>query len=193
MRYSLVKVLLPMSPSRPSFPMRLHPFPRSPRAVSPSCPERSFLLRSKPRGTPIISVSPLSTAFTPNRPLTPLSTAFTQNDRGGVSRPSDIPALRLAAVVLLPANPLLSDCCALFFSLCAFFAHALFVFNRLRPLFAKHPGGGTPDVLTSPPYRLPSILVTALLSRNSFHFHKHPHRPGVLGTAKPIPYLGNPP
>ena len=30
------------------------------------------------------ALSPLSTAFTPNRPLTPLSTAFTQKHRGGV-------------------------------------------------------------------------------------------------------------
>jgi hypothetical protein len=59
MRYSLVKVLLTVSPFRPSFLPQLNVFSREPRAVSP-----------------------LSTAFTPNRPLTPLSTAFTQTHRG---------------------------------------------------------------------------------------------------------------
>ena len=53
------KVLLTVSPFRPSFPSQLDPFPRSPQALSP-----------------------LSTAFTPNRSLTPLSTAFAQNARG---------------------------------------------------------------------------------------------------------------
>src|SRR5438309_5098858 len=72
--------------------MRLHPFPHSPRAVSPL--STTFLPRARPRGTPASTVSPLSTAFTPNCPLTPLSTAFTQTDRGGVSRPSDIPTFR---------------------------------------------------------------------------------------------------
>ena len=48
-----------MSPFCPSFPPQLDPFPRSPQALSP-----------------------LSTAFTPNRSLTPLSTAFTQTHRG---------------------------------------------------------------------------------------------------------------
>jgi hypothetical protein len=48
-----------VSPSRPSFRSQLDPFPHSPQALSP-----------------------LSTAFTPNRSLTPLSTAFTQTHRG---------------------------------------------------------------------------------------------------------------
>src|SRR5207245_3204351 len=41
-----------------------------------------FLPRAKPRGTPVGILSPLSTAFAPNRSLTPLSTAFTQTHRG---------------------------------------------------------------------------------------------------------------
>ena len=58
-RYSLVKVLLTVSPFGPSFGAQPDSFPHSPR-----------------------DLSPLSTAFTPNRTLSPLSTAFTQNDRG---------------------------------------------------------------------------------------------------------------
>src|ERR1700676_3467946 len=59
MRYPLVKVLLTVSPARPSFSPQPDPFPPSPRPLTP-----------------------LSTAFTPNRSLTPLSTAFTQTHRG---------------------------------------------------------------------------------------------------------------
>jgi hypothetical protein len=54
------KVLLTVSPFPPSLTQQLDLFPSSP-------------------GT----VSPLATAFTPNRRLTPLSTAFTQRHRGG--------------------------------------------------------------------------------------------------------------
>jgi len=71
------KVLLTVSPFRPSFRPQLDPSPRSPQTLSPSSTD--FLPRANPRGTPISAVSPLSTAFTPNRSLTPLSTAFTQN------------------------------------------------------------------------------------------------------------------
>ena len=71
MRYSLVKVLLTVSPFRPSFSLQLNPYPRVPRTLSP-----------------------LSTAFTPNRSLTPLSTAFTQTPRG--------------VRVLCPSSPLLA-------------------------------------------------------------------------------------
>jgi hypothetical protein len=53
------KVSLTVSPFSPSFPPQLNLFPHSLRAVSP-----------------------VSTAFTPNRALTPLSTAFTQTYRG---------------------------------------------------------------------------------------------------------------
>jgi hypothetical protein len=53
------KVSLTVSPFSPSFPPQLDLFPHSLRAVSP-----------------------VSTAFTPNRALTPLSTAFTQTHRG---------------------------------------------------------------------------------------------------------------
>ena len=55
------KVLLTVSPFRFLPHPQLDPFSRSPHPLSP-----------------------LSTAFTPNRPLTPLSTAFTQKHRGGV-------------------------------------------------------------------------------------------------------------
>src|SRR6266404_649942 len=138
MRYSLVKVLLTMSPFRPSYPMRLQPFPHSPRAVSPL--STAFLPRAKPRGTPASTVSPLSTAFTPNRPLTPLSTAFTQTDRGGGgSRPPDIPTSRPAAVVLLPANAFLSygwPSCSLF---CAKLA---LCFQSFAASFRKTAGEG---------------------------------------------------
>jgi len=61
MRYSLVKVPLTLSPFRLSLPLTLNLFP--------------LWLK-----TP----SPLSTAFTLNRPLIPLSTAFTQQHPGGV-------------------------------------------------------------------------------------------------------------
>ena len=71
MRYPLVKVLLTVSPFRPSFSPQLNPYPRAPRLLSP-----------------------LSTAFTPNRTLTPLSTAFTQTHRG--------------VGVLCPCSPLLA-------------------------------------------------------------------------------------
>src|SRR6266404_7140614 len=58
------KVSLTVSPFSPSFPPQLNLFPHSLRAVSP-----------------------VFTAFTPNRALTPLSTAFTQTYRGcGVPR-----------------------------------------------------------------------------------------------------------
>ena len=79
-RYSLVKVLLTVSPFGPSFGAQPDSFPHSPRDLSPL--STAFLPRAKPRGTPTRAVSPLSTAFTPNRTLSPLSTAFTQNDRG---------------------------------------------------------------------------------------------------------------
>src|SRR6266436_3788217 len=139
MRYSLVKVLLTMSPFRPSFPMRLHPFPCSPRTVSP-----------------------LSTAFTPNRPLTPLSTAFTQTDRGGgdpdlqTFRPSDPQPLFCSR--LMPSFHTVGA-----LVLC-FAPSSPFAFNRWPPLFAKQPGKVSSPALTR----------------------------GVPGTAKPTAYLGNP-
>src|SRR6266481_6577018 len=63
------KVSLTVSPFSPSFPPQLNLFPHSLRAVSP-----------------------VFTAFTPNRALTPLSTAFTQTYRGcgGTSQQSSI-------------------------------------------------------------------------------------------------------
>src|SRR5207302_9371489 len=57
-----------VNPYRPSRPSVLTVFP-----VSSLYPGTSSILRSAQ------ALSPLSTAFTPNRPLTPLSTVFTQH------------------------------------------------------------------------------------------------------------------
>jgi hypothetical protein len=177
MRYSLVKVLLTVSPFRPSFSPPLNLFPRSPRAISP-----------------------LSTAFTPNRSLTPLSTAFTQTHRGvGVSLRQlsalCVSALSVAVISLalcfhnlmncFSRNPFIFTtiriarachplwprcsglsalCVALFsgavcfqqlaasFFLFALFLHTrAFVFNSLQPLFQNTRGMGIPDASAGHP------------------------------------------
>src|SRR6267378_4466364 len=77
-----------MSPFCPSFlqPPALHP--QNDRFLTPLFSSTSELLFSPalfkdlPRSPQ--ALSPLSTAFTPNRSLSPLSTAFTQNTGGGV-------------------------------------------------------------------------------------------------------------
>jgi hypothetical protein len=89
-------------------------------------------------------LTPLSTAFAPIRSLTPVSTAFTQSHRGvGIStfRLSDVQTCRPLCLCVSVANPLLSYPCDLF---APFFAPLPFVFNRLQPLFPKHPGWGYP-------------------------------------------------
>ena len=138
------------------------------------------------------AASPLSTAFTPNRPLTPLSTAFTQTHRGVGGHESPItahlsrflPALCFHALTncfsrlpagLLAGNPFIFTTIPIChrvspvpvnsspritshesqvtsFQLLAhslsllqlFFKLQSFVFNRLRTLRQKHPGGGYP-------------------------------------------------
>jgi hypothetical protein len=78
------KVLLTVSPFRLLLRPALHFHSRSNLPASPL--STAFLPRAKSRGTPLLMLSPLSTAFTPIRSLTPLSTVFTQNIGGGVSR-----------------------------------------------------------------------------------------------------------
>ena len=89
-------------------------------------------------------------------------------------RPSDIPTFRPATSSCsrqIRCFHTVARSCTLF---ALFFARALFVFNRLRPLFAKHPGWGylcdTSALSASRRCHLPSILVSTLLSRNSFPF-----------------------
>jgi len=132
MRYPLVKVLLTVSPFCPSFSPQLSVFSHS-----------------------LSAVSPLSTAFTPNRPLTPLSTAFTQTHRGvpprqlsarHLSRPSrDVSALSSAVISLARlfasvADPIFSAACSLLFSLLSFFCTRSLCFQHLAASFAKIPG-----------------------------------------------------
>ena len=98
-RYSLVKVLLTVSPIGPPFSPALNPFSRSPRPLSPA--STAFLPRAKPRGTP-------------NRPLTPLSTAFKQNARGVGSQSSNPAPTFSVPSVLSVVNSLFSYSCRLF-------------------------------------------------------------------------------
>jgi hypothetical protein len=110
-----------VSPFGPPLSPAPDPFPLSPRAVSP-----------------------LSTAFTPNRPLTPLSTAFTQIHRG-VRYQCDSPLVdSLDALCASLANPFFSDSCALLNSLVAPFATPILCFQQLTRSFAKTPGWGVP-------------------------------------------------
>jgi hypothetical protein len=104
-----------VSPFGHPFSPPLHPFPRSPRAVSP-----------------------LSTAFTPNRPLTPLSTAFTQIDRGvgfvrhSVSDLSPVASRKLRVFTRLP--PLRFSCLS--------FSRSSCLFSMACGLFLQIPGVG---------------------------------------------------
>jgi hypothetical protein len=121
-RYYLVKVLLTVSPFRSSFSPALNPFPFSPQELSP-----------------------LSTVFTPNRPLTPLSTAFTQNDRGvGCSAVSAFgdnePQVRNGESQVTPFHIIATS----YVALCSVFATSILCFQQLARSFAKTPGwGGT--------------------------------------------------
>jgi hypothetical protein len=116
-----------------------------------------------------LQLTPLNVAFTSIPPLTPLSTVFTHSHRGvglslrifacsaplypacpeprGKSRRAryPLPSIFYPRVLRsLSATPAFSNSCALFFSLCALFARRPFVFNTLRALPQKHPGGGVP-------------------------------------------------
>ena len=117
--YSLIKVLLTVSPNLSLLPAATDLFPPAPQAVSP-----------------------LSTAFTPNGSLNPLSTAFTQNIPGGGPFNFCFPALRPTGRCVSAASPLLSLDCGLLFSLIAFFRIGFLCFQELAASFAKTPGYG---------------------------------------------------
>jgi hypothetical protein len=114
----------------PSFSPQARVFPRSPRAISP-----------------------LSTAFTPNRSLTPLSTAFTQTD-GGVAYLWDSLAACRLFTSHRPApfrtgsrvtSHAFSIACRLLNSLASLLQLLSFVFSTLQPLVCKIPGVGYPE------------------------------------------------
>jgi hypothetical protein len=80
---SLVKVLLTVSPFRPSFSSRHDPYSHSFDSCSRSSSADAELLPTIHRSLPTLrELSPLSTVFTPNRPLNALSTPLTQIGRG---------------------------------------------------------------------------------------------------------------
>jgi hypothetical protein len=90
------------------------------------------------------AVCPLSTAFTPNRPLTPLSTAFTQIHRGWATLPS-ISSLQTCRPQCRSGKPFFSIVLwALVFS-CRFFRACFLCFQQLAASFCKTPGWGTSD------------------------------------------------
>ena len=122
-----------MSPFLPSFSPSLDPFPHSSRALSP-----------------------LSTAFTPNRPLTPLSTAFAQIHRGGgVARHSclrtqrSVPAPTGSGCSTFLATLLLPAACALLISLAAFFRTRSLCFQWFAHSLRKSPGFYSPTAITT--------------------------------------------
>ena len=166
MRYSLVKVLLTVSPFRPSFPTPLHPFPRSPRAVSP-----------------------LSTAFTPNRPLTPLSTAFTETHRG-VGYP-DLQTFRRSGLQrhLAPGKSVAFILLrALVLSLRSFL-HALSLFSIVCGLFSQNTRGGGTSVTPQRSLRLGVVICRRFLFPHCFPaipFLSHPSAlSGSVGDRSP--------
>ena len=78
------KVLLTVSPFRPSFSPQPGVFSQAVNSCSQSRSSiAEKLLTTHCSLSTLCPLSPLSTAFTPNRSLTPLSTAFTQTHRGG--------------------------------------------------------------------------------------------------------------
>jgi hypothetical protein len=136
MRYSLVKVLLIVSPFPSSFSPALNPFSRSPRALTPL--STAFLPRAKPRSRPTRTVSPLFVACTPNRSLTPLSTAFTQKHQDvRVSLSYFVQAGHGSRIT----SHVFSYYCGLFVALAALFATPILYFQQLARSFAKTPGG----------------------------------------------------
>jgi hypothetical protein len=155
MGYSLVKVVLTMSPFRPSFPPALSVFSHS---FNPCRQSRSADAEMLPTAHCSLStfcrLSPLSTAFTPNRPLTPLSTAFAQTD-GGVAYLWGSSAASRLFTSHGPApfrtgsritSHFFSYCCALFVALTALFATAILCFQELARSFTKIPRGmGIPE------------------------------------------------
>ena len=83
-RYSLVKVLLTVSPSRSSFAPPPDVFSHVLDSSSQSRLPRDEILPSIHLSLCTSrELSPLFIAFTPNRSLTPLATVFTQEHRGG--------------------------------------------------------------------------------------------------------------
>src|ERR1700732_5324036 len=130
MRYSSVKVLLTVSPFRPFLPQLLDPFPPSPRPLSP-----------------------LSTAFTPNRRLTPLSTAFTQTHRGvGYRHNFSFRWTRTTAHQSRITSHAVSYSCELFAAPKKINAFAI---KQIQTLSTKHPGYGVPRPHLSVFFALP--------------------------------------
>src|SRR6266404_7142975 len=116
----------------------------------PPCPSAAARRRSlphypprTPRTTHSLFVAParcggpLFSSLSKSLFLQPLYFHIPPNPPGvGGLRPS-LRALCLRASV---ANPSFSRACRLFASLALFFESSPFVFNRLQPLFANHPG-----------------------------------------------------
>jgi hypothetical protein len=129
-------------------------FPPSSRAVTPL--STAFLPRAKPRSTPICAASPLSAAFTPNRPLTPLSTAFTPTHRrvGG--------CLRSFPPLVTRHSPLSSPLCFHILTNC--FSRNAFVFTTIRIAPECHPPA--PPIRTV--LRLCALCVSAVSCVFSF-------------------------
>jgi hypothetical protein len=130
MRYRLVKVLLTVSPSSPSFCPPLGVFSQLPTV------HRSL--------STLFQLTPLSTAFPPNRSLTPLSTAFTQTHRVWGCRvlASDlcvtVPLWQIQSFQRLARS---STLLPLFLQLRSF------IFKSLHALLQKHPGWSTQSTL----------------------------------------------
>ena len=150
-RYSLVKVLLTVSPFGPPFSLPLNPFPRSPR-----------------------SISPLSTVFTPIRPLTPLSTAFTQKHRGVGYKPNNSALAFLCdlcgkfiVLILLQTVPTLLT----FFS-----QRRSFLFNTLHTLLQKHRGWVTSALSAPQRCHFPSIFYSLVFIPLQIPFSACPPR-----------------
>jgi hypothetical protein len=153
MRYSLVKVLLTVSPFRPSFPPPLNVFSQPCNSRRQSRRIGAEILPTTHRSlSTFCQLTPLSTAFTPDRSLTPLSTAFTQTDGGveyfwGGSAASRLVTSHRPAPTRsgsqIPSH-VFSYYCALFVALAALFATAVLYFQQLTRSLVKTPGvGGT--------------------------------------------------
>jgi hypothetical protein len=130
MRYSLVKVLLTVSPFAPSFFPQLNVFSQSFNSCSQA---RSAAAERLPRTH--------CSLFT-FRHLSPLSTAFTQIEGVWRSRRDNSARDFLGALCVSAVNTFFSYYCALFRF---FFPLRSFISNSLHALLQKHPGWGVPQ------------------------------------------------
>src|ERR1700676_158810 len=118
------------------------PSPTPPRPSRTNPPTQHLRRSLKIRCSPVdLQLSPLSTAFTPITLVTPLSTVFTYSHRGVGVCPRSFPSLGPACPPhSWRANPVFSNSCALFFSLCALFRARFLYFQQLAHSSTKNRG-----------------------------------------------------